>query len=135
MDYDCLTAIPECEGECGGIPCSRPMTSYHNTNDETGPRLARSQRAAATQEERVASWFRLRPHAAYTAPEVMTAVLPYAPLTSTRRALSNLTRRGILEKTAQKRDGGYGHDVYCWQLRQDDDLAAQLARWVQDKFG
>lgn len=43
-------------------------------------------------------------------------------LTSIRRAISNLTRDGVLEKTDNMVDGGYGSPVHCWRLAQKNDL-------------
>lgn len=38
------------------------------------------------------------------------------PLTSIRRAITNLTKDGHLNKTKQKRKGIYGADNYCWEI-------------------
>lgn len=38
------------------------------------------------------------------------------PLTSVRRAMSNLTKAGLLVKTGIKIAGPYGRDEYCWRL-------------------
>jgi len=39
------------------------------------------------------------------------------PLTSIRRALTNLTNKGLLVKTDAKRMGKYGMENYVWRLR------------------
>lgn len=38
------------------------------------------------------------------------------PLTSVRRGITNLTKKGKLKKTAQKKEGIYGMDNYLWEL-------------------
>ena len=43
-------------------------------------------------------------------------------LTSVRRGISNLTNDGILEKTDNMVDGGYGINVHTWRLKVKDDL-------------
>ncbi len=43
-------------------------------------------------------------------------------LTSVRRALSNLTRDGILEKMDVKVPGPHGSPVHCWRLKPQDGL-------------
>jgi Fe2+ or Zn2+ uptake regulation protein len=44
------------------------------------------------------------------------ANLKGVPLTSIRRGISSLTRRGFLVKTDAKRLGGYGKINHCWRL-------------------
>ena len=39
------------------------------------------------------------------------------PITSVRRAMTDLTTEGKLIKTDKKRKGGYGADNYLWRLR------------------
>jgi hypothetical protein len=38
------------------------------------------------------------------------------PLTSVRRAISTLTREGVLKKTDKQRTGYYGKREYMWRL-------------------
>ena len=52
-------------------------------------------------------------------------------LTSVRRAMSNLTRDGLLEKTGAMVDGGYGSPVHTWKLKVKTDLFGDLPRKPQ----
>jgi hypothetical protein len=92
-------------------------TSYHNTNNEHGAVLQRSEQKAQTQEEIILAFFMRNAGKAYTPEEVHRAVnLPMVPITSIRRAISNLTNRGHLVKTQEQRTGAYGKMIACWRL-------------------
>lgn len=39
------------------------------------------------------------------------------PITSIRRAMTSLTVAGLLEKTNERREGGYGKLNYCWKVK------------------
>lgn len=101
--------------------------SYFNTTHESGPTLGQYREKAATHDDAVLAHFR-RYGGLWTPSEVHRAVMPQAPLTSARRAMTNLTGAGELERTEVKRDGRYGRAEYCWRLagepRQLDLLAA-----------
>lgn len=47
------------------------------------------------------------------------------PLTSIRRAVTNLAHYGLLDKTSMRRTGIYGKKEYVWKYRQP---AAQVAQ-------
>ena len=53
-------------------------------------------------------------------PSLMHAKIEYygrkIPLTSVRRAISDLTREGVLKKTDKQRTGYYGKREYMWRL-------------------
>lgn len=89
---------------------------YYNTTNLKGDELKTSQKKAVSQEQKILEIFNK-----YQIPLSPTEVYrnfapPYAPLTSIRRALSNLTRDGKLEKTSKKKLGMYGKYEHCWQL-------------------
>lgn len=90
--------------------------TYFNTNDLAGKDLARANAQADRQEDAVLAHFRRYPRALFTPEEIHRAVLPDAPLTSARRAITNLTTEGELVKTQSQRKGKYGKPVYCWRL-------------------
>lgn len=93
----------------------RPM-NYHNTTQTQGATLARYQHQAETQESVILELFAGQPYAAFAPTEVQQAVsLNGAPLTSIRRALSNLTRAGELEKTDRQKRGPYNRPEYLWR--------------------
>ncbi len=91
--------------------------SFYNTTNERGALLARYELAAESQEAVVLHWFmRHRRRRGQTPFEVQAAVLPGAPITSVRRAITNLTTVGLLERLALKRRGAYGRACFYWRL-------------------
>jgi hypothetical protein len=93
--------------------------SFYNTTGETGRTLDPFAHKATDQETEVLAYFvRYRHHhAGFTPSEVWRAIYgELTPLTSVRRAISNLTARGALLKTERKRLSGYGRPEHVWTL-------------------
>jgi len=89
--------------------------------------LAEAEAQATRQEDRVLAFFHAHPAQRYTPVEVHRRVLPEAPLTSARRALTNLTTAGHLEKCAEQRPGLFGKPNCTWRLRPPAPPGTQLA--------
>lgn len=89
--------------------------TYYNTNDESGDELARSQHKASDQEIAVMAFFASSP-GPWPPHHVRDSVLPEAPLTSVRRAMTNLTKIGYLQKSGHMVIGTYGKYVNTWRL-------------------
>lgn len=88
------------------------MRHYHNTNGLEGAQLALALSRAITQEERVLEVFK---DGVMLTPEGVLEHFPRGtPLTSVRRAISNLTKAGILRKTDRMDLGFYGAPVHYW---------------------
>ena len=95
--------------------------SFHNTTSETLHRLRRYRDRALSQDERLLAYFM----DAFNAEGRYVLLTPTAalervftksvPITSVRRALSNLTRDGKLE-TSGKVMGPYGRPEHYWRL-------------------
>ena len=110
------------------------IQSYHNTNKETGAELAQSQNKAMTQEEAVESIFLTKEWLDSTTELTPSDVwvvydMEYkenTPMTSIRRAISNLTKKGKLVKTDKMKDGYYGKQEHCWRLPNDEDKQLKL---------
>ncbi len=96
--------------------------SYFNTTNLKGEELKKSESKALTQDEEVLRLFktfdaltltpeRLHKHLQDTNPKYANT-----PLTSTRRAFSNLKNRGLIEKTETMVRGNYGRKVCVWEL-------------------
>ena len=92
------------------------MTSYHNTNNEQGVTLAKSNAKAKTQENAILAYFGANPLEEYTAEEIHAKTLLGCPLTSIRRAMTNLAEKGELVKTNHMATGMYGKMIYKWKL-------------------
>jgi len=90
---------------------------FYNTINETGAELKQSRLHTDKQEDEIARIFRahkrLSPsqaHELYDGGSV--------PLTSIRRAITNLTIDGVLVKTEAKRLGIYGKVEHVWEYTQ-----------------
>jgi hypothetical protein len=95
------------------------MKSFYNTNKTTGTALKEARSKAKTQEERIYEFFREHKDKVFTPMEVQDKVFGNtAPITSIRRAISNLTEVGKLDKTDKTRLGYYGKNNYCWKFRE-----------------
>jgi len=96
----------------------RPLvtTGFFNTTSVKGEELAQCRAAAETQEAIIYEFFRRHPRQAFS-PSRLASVLPRAPLTSIRRAVTNLTTAGLLEKTDQRVVGTWGKPELTWRLR------------------
>lgn len=93
---------------------------YHNTTHLTGAELQDSTQKAETQTEKVLRFFKVHSGYKYPPSFVHNVIGGNSPLTSTRRALSDLTKKGELEKTEHKRVGAYGKPEYMWRLKQEE---------------
>jgi hypothetical protein len=100
------------------------MGSFYNTIHQTGKDLFSSNEGARTQEEIIHDLFKAKRHMEgklkFTPFEVLERMefMGYKyPITSIRRAMSNLTKQGILEKTDEKKDEEYGKPNYYWRLK------------------
>lgn len=91
---------------------------YYNTTHLRGQRLARYEIQACKQDDMVAEFFRHNPGVDAAPHEVHQRLnLNGTPLTSIRRAMTNLTKDGVLERTDNQVDGPYGKPAYTWRLK------------------
>lgn len=88
--------------------------NYHNTTHSTGSELAGYEAKAANQEDVILKMFD-NLGVGCTPSDVQTMALPNAPITSVRRAMTNLTDAGKLTKTTNQRMGGWGRPEYVWK--------------------
>lgn len=99
------------------------MNSYHNTTNLTGPALAQAEGQARTQEEQILEYFRNcyranegRKSTSMRSPSQVWKFFGQGwPITSVRRAITNLTNAGKLEQVpGETRAGEYGRPEGCW---------------------
>lgn len=98
--------------------------SHFNTTDESGNKLRDFEQKAQGQEIEILRLFkgqaRKRKVAEFTPSQVHSRIWfkndKNYPITSVRRAMSNLTKMGFLEKTLKKKTGPYGRPEYIWRL-------------------
>lgn len=89
---------------------------YFNTTNLVGEELKLSTQKAETQTEKVLAYFEKYSTGRFSPSQVHLKVNVGSPITSTRRAISDLTKEGKLEKTKYKEEGIYGKPEYMWQL-------------------
>lgn len=94
--------------------------TYYNTNGETGSTLKTSQEKAKTQEELVLEYFRRYPEDWFS-PFDIQHVYKHRdyPITSIRRAITNLTKKGYLTKLNKFKPGAYNKMNHVWKLRDE----------------
>ena len=90
---------------------------YYDTTTASRRDLAEDRDAAATQQAEVAAIFR-NTRQPLTPSQVKDLMHTSAPLPSIRRAITDLTTEGLLEKTNIKKPGPFGRPEYCWRLRE-----------------
>jgi len=90
------------------------MAIYYNTTHVEGDQLAEYVAQAADQEARVFEFFFHNPDTLFTPEHIQRYVMPEAPLTSARRAITNLTSRGLIVKSEKQGIGQFGRPVHYW---------------------
>jgi len=90
--------------------------SYYNTNKEEGAELQQSEDKVQTQEELILTLFN---KGLYLSPDEILDLCNEDhsyPITSVRRALTNLTNKGLLIKTDRFKVGKLGKKTHTWVL-------------------
>ena len=89
---------------------------YYNTLNEEGQDLKRSESKSKKQKDQIFAIYRhtLRPMTPAEIWEGYGFKSANVPLTSIRRAITNLESEGLLEKTDIQKPGVYGKQNYCW---------------------
>lgn len=93
------------------------MSSFYNTTNEPQDRRVVLNHLAEKQEDVIYEFYRMFGKASPSF--VHSNCLKNAPLTSIRRAITNLTSQGKLVKTDVKVKGSYGRMEYVWRLAGD----------------
>lgn len=103
--------------------------TYHNTNKLAGIALSRAIKKTTSQEKIVLLFFKAYNHRGYAAHEIRKLLdmeLSNAPITSIRRAMSNLKNDGKLIKTDEMIDGPYGYPVHRYRLNNNKPIQPSL---------
>ena len=91
--------------------------SFHNTIEADGQVLIDFEAKAKTQEDVIFDLFNQYNKTDITPDEVLLLCkFENTPITSIRRAITNLTKQGKLIKTNIQRKGQYGKLTYAWKL-------------------
>jgi hypothetical protein len=97
--------------------------SYHNTTNAGVQLVIDFESKAKAQEKAILmGMLSIRYNGSYAGPSEIHDFLikfgfidKHTPLTSIRRAITNLTKKGYLRKTNIKVTGKYGRQEYCWE--------------------
>jgi len=92
---------------------------FYNTNNEKGKDLKNSRNSANTQEKIILDFFRVNSNLRLSPFDIQNVLELNAPITSIRRAITNLTIEGKLKKTTTMKLGPYGKKVHTWRLNND----------------
>ncbi len=94
--------------------------SYYNTNNESGQTLQNSEGKAVYQEEIVLAFLKKNSGVPYPAHTVHKECFESnVPLTSCRRAITNLEKDGLIELVEGIMVTGlYGKQVHVWRFKQ-----------------
>jgi len=96
---------------------------YYNTTNENGLNYKSNLKQATNQEQLTLAVFQTYPNDNLSANDVWKFLIEnetineQTPLTSIRRAISDLTNRNRLVKTDKKVLGGAGRKTYTWRLK------------------
>lgn len=92
--------------------------TFYNTTNETGTALKACRRAVNKQEKEVLAIFKVydAPWENGMAPSEIHKALPQYPITSIRRAITNLTDAGYLRKTHVKIMSPWKRQEHCWEI-------------------
>ena len=90
------------------------MKPFYNTIYLKQTELEKEIKNAKNQEEKIMVIFQQKKE--LTPSEVWEYLMEY-PLTSIRRAMTNLTDQGRLTKTSIQKIGYYGKPNYVWQIK------------------
>jgi len=95
------------------------MRSFFNTLGITGGRLKDADQKAESQEQKILKHFMFHIHSKFTPEQIKVKLYPSeaTPLTSIRRALTNLTNKGRLIKLDDFAPSSYGSKQHYWKLK------------------
>ena len=91
---------------------------YYNTNQESGADLKASNKKTKTQEEKVLIIFKGMPKLTASEAWKIYNVDGRTPLTSIRRAITDLCRLEKLVKTEETKEGIYGKKEHLYKWKQ-----------------
>ena len=97
--------------------------SYYNTTKQKANNLKDWELKALSQEMLVKKFMELNKDLSFTPFEIQEAFVEEDviwPITSVRRALTNLTKDNVLIKTDELVPADYGRPNYKWQWRNND---------------
>ncbi len=110
--------------------------TYFNTLGETGEELEQSQAHTEHQEAVILGFFKSHRGRSFTPFEVRSIINWHAkPITSVRRAMTNLANRGFLVKTAEMRMEQLGKPNHTWMMAAHaiDEINEYLGEMLKER--
>jgi len=120
-----IAAVTQCDKR--RFVLREPMP-YHSRNPIPPEDLERGRRIEKAQRQIVRDFFEKRPRQTFTPYEVLLAVGADWPITSVRRAMTDLTKENVLTKNEdEQRPGKYGVRNCTWTLNTTKDPQMEMA--------
>jgi hypothetical protein len=99
-------------------PFDKLIGEFYNTTGIKESELRVRKRKADAQTVKVYEYFKAHPDALLSPWDVLEGCFGYnVPITSVRRAISDLTKEGLLTKTHERKVGKYNELCYMWRLK------------------
>lgn len=94
------------------------IPNFYNTNHEYGRQLLESDKKAMSQQKLIFAYMSQNQGRQFTPFDIQAEVQEFrlTPITSIRRAMTNLTSEGRLEQTHNMRPGQYGKLNHTWRV-------------------
>jgi hypothetical protein len=90
---------------------------YYNTTNLSGPDLKKAIDKAKTQDEKVLLIFKNTEKRHLSPSQVWVKFKNSPPITSIRRSINTLTKKGYLEKLDILVEGFYGRPEHVWRIK------------------
>jgi hypothetical protein len=102
------------------------MRTYYNTNKLPHPDFLAAIHNAKSQQEKILIYFQSLPGRRFAPHQIKAAIFSdHTPITSIRRAITNLEKDGFLTKTDRMIEGDFGAPVHTWELRTWEPIAGK----------
>ena len=99
--------------------------SYFNSTHIRGQMLSEYEIKARSQNKQTLEFFEHHPYGVFTSEDINDLVMPGAPETSPRRALTWLKTEGLLQQVGQMK-GKYGRPIFTYRLTKREPEQQQL---------
>lgn len=91
--------------------------NFFNTSSLHGKELRQAISAASKQDDKILIYFENNPGKEFSPSQIWQVIFDEAtPLTSCRRSITTLTKKGLLIKTDSQSTGPYGRPENKWKL-------------------
>jgi hypothetical protein len=91
--------------------------TYYNTTNQGGKDLKEFKSKALNQNDKIIEFFSMNKRSSFSPSFIWTICFNQScPLTSVRRSISTLTKKGFLIKTKIQDKGIYGRPEFKWRI-------------------